>query len=708
MITLKNITKKYKDKIIFKQANLRIEEPAKIHALVGKSGSGKTTLFNLLMGLDKEYEGDYNLFGLPTKELTNDEWAHIREDGLGIVFQDFKLLDNFSVYDNLYLAGDYSVEEIMDTLQELEIADLRHHIIAELSGGQKQRVAIARAVISQPKILLLDEPTGNLDSLTTEHIMKYMYKLRDMGILIFMITHDEQLAAKADILYEMKDQKIVVVKDGFSDGEASPSFKPTTGSNKNVFEYVLKNMKSTKNKIFLLALPIVLLLTIFILGFSAFRASSTLSFQSFFAGLSDRVIIVNTESIKAEVRDRYNEEGIISSSDGVRVAFSEKDVANVQAIHQVEDVYLFMDGPQSNFDREQLTYSHSIARQDFIEKLNTLTTTPTEVNMLNFTLGQLPLPSEFIEHYNTENISLLTGTFPKDLSDEILVPDIYAEVYLETSNFASLVGETVLLSVYDFDNKKQEKEYKISGVYNSGYKQRLESEYRIYTGFVPNEQLYEVDEETYAFFKQIFSETAQSVEFHEGIIKDKTHFEAAYGTGYSSMLVLVNDAEQVETVHTELSALFPAYSFVSRYDLKHGELSDIYNTLVRVLVIGSILIAVVVGMIIVFLNKAQIQNRHREMGILYSIGYKRTDIFAIILWENVLLFSVYLLASGFLSYITNRFFFSQTSHAHLFTSLFEVSNIGLLSFLILLMMLVSVLWSVNGVKQKNLIKYLNE
>lgn len=175
-----------------------------------------------------------------------------------------------------------------------------------------------------------------------------------------------------------------------------------------------------------------------------------------------------------------------------------------------------------------------------------------------------------------------------------------------------------------------------------------------------------------------------------------------------SMLVRVDSAQNVEAVSEELGGFYPAYRLMSQYELKHGELSDIYNRLVSVLIIDSIVIALVVGIIIVFLNKGQLNNRNREMAILYSLGFKRKDIYAIIIWESFLQFFFYFMLSGILIFFLQIFYLNQSKYIMLFQNLFEPSNVILIILLIGLMLIVSVIWSVNGVKQKNLIKYLSE
>ena len=707
MIQLNHLSKSYKEHLVLDKVSLKLEDPSKIHVLKGQSGSGKTTLFNILMGLDKDFTGDYRLFGKLAKDFTNDEWAEIREQDIRIVFQDFKFLEHFTVYDNLYLTGDYTENDINEVLKDLDIAELKNQVVSKLSGGQKQRVAIARAVISQPRILLLDEPTGNLDTMTAEHIMSYMERLRNKGALIFMITHDEQLAKAADILYEMKDKKITVLKDAFPIQAGHLEEIRQEKTKKKVNQYVWKTLNRMKQKNLLLAIPIILLMTLFILVFSSFRASSTQSLLDFFEGVSDRVIVVATTNLKEDLANELNEKGIMPSTDGNRIAFSTADVDKVQNINHVDDVHLFSDGLYSHYDKDQMIYETRLSRMDYLEMLNPYIQYNPQQSWLAFNFTQMVLPTDLITDYNMDNIQLIEGVYPAEQTDEILVPDIYGILYLDTNNPAELIGEEITLTVHDFDNVEIKKDYTVSGVYESGYRQSLKTEYPIYTSFV-EDTAYTVSEEDYLFFKQSLASTEKGAEFNKNLIDSFEQFEEAYGTGYMSMLVRVDSSENIEAVSAELGEIYPAYRLTSQYELKHGELSDIYNRLVSILIIGSIVIALVVGIIIVFLNKGQLNNRNREMAILYSLGFKRKDIYAIIIWESFLQFFFYFMLSGILIFLLQVFYFNQSRYMMLFQNLFEPSNIILIILLIGLMLIVSVIWSVNGVKQKNLIKYLSE
>jgi putative ABC transport system ATP-binding protein len=183
-------------------------------ALMGASGSGKSTLLNLLGLLDRPTSGEYFLEGKPVSSLRRDELADLRGRRIGFIFQNFNLLSRYSAWETValplaYRQGEVRAQEQFNRAREaLSRVQLEHradHNPMELSGGERQRVAIARALITQPAVILADEPTGNLDSRTGIEIMHLLKELNQGGRTIIMVTHDLNVASHADRIFHMHD-----------------------------------------------------------------------------------------------------------------------------------------------------------------------------------------------------------------------------------------------------------------------------------------------------------------------------------------------------------------------------------------------------------------------------------------------------------------------------------------------------------------------
>ena len=184
-------------------------------AIMGESGSGKTTLLNILAALDKPTSGEVYLGGKNIVEIKEKELSAFRRNNLGFVFQDFNLLDTFSLQDNIFLplvlAGEkYSQmkAKLTPIARELGIDQLLDKYPYEVSGGQKQRAAVARAIITDPHIILADEPTGALDSKSTDQLLDMFNKINDNGQTILMVTHSTKAASRAGRVLFIKDGEV--------------------------------------------------------------------------------------------------------------------------------------------------------------------------------------------------------------------------------------------------------------------------------------------------------------------------------------------------------------------------------------------------------------------------------------------------------------------------------------------------------------------
>lgn len=251
----------------------------------------------------------------------------------------------------------------------MDIAEFEHHLVKDLSGGQKQRVAIARAIIANPKILLLDEPTGNLDSMTSDMVMRYLNKLRRRGILVFIITHDQSVIDYVDTVFKLEDKKITLVKEsksssGLDCGIAS-NIQEENSMRKHTLSYAFTNLRRTKRKLTFLAIPSVIILTIFILAFTAYLTASIASFKKIFSGIDNRTIIINTQMLNDESQDLLNKKGIESSFDGTRIEFSNTDVEKVKNLKYVDDITLTLDEIESRYDKDNILIKKYLLRNNF-------------------------------------------------------------------------------------------------------------------------------------------------------------------------------------------------------------------------------------------------------------------------------------------------------------------------------------------------------
>ncbi|MEO9570046.1 MAG: ABC transporter ATP-binding protein [Polaribacter sp.] len=219
MIRIEKLHKSYpigKDSLhVLKGIDLHIKE-GEFVSIMGSSGSGKSTLLNIVGLLDEHDEGDYYLNGQLIKNLNEKKAAILRNKFLGFVFQSFNLISYKTALENvalpLYYKGMNRKERLKIALEYLDkvgLKDWANHLPNELSGGQKQRVAIARALVTKPKVVLADEPTGALDSTTTDSVMDLLKDINDEGMTVFVITHEEEVAEQTKRIVRLKDGVII-------------------------------------------------------------------------------------------------------------------------------------------------------------------------------------------------------------------------------------------------------------------------------------------------------------------------------------------------------------------------------------------------------------------------------------------------------------------------------------------------------------------
>ena len=231
LLEAKGIRKIYKTRFggaaveALKNVNFSVEKGEYV-AIMGESGSGKTTLLNIIAALDKSTEGTVTLDGMKLNSVKDSEIARFRRENLGFVFQDFNLLDTFTLEDNIYLPLVLSgmkpseMQRRLDALAApLGISELLKKYPYEVSGGQKQRAAVARALITDPRIILADEPTGALDSKSSDELLDLFAKVNHMGHTILMVTHSAKAASRASRVMFIRDGVVFhqIYKGGATD-----------------------------------------------------------------------------------------------------------------------------------------------------------------------------------------------------------------------------------------------------------------------------------------------------------------------------------------------------------------------------------------------------------------------------------------------------------------------------------------------------------
>ena len=204
-------------------ANIEIRQ-GEFVAIMGPSGCGKSTLLNILGLLDNPTDGEYHFLDHEVSKYTERERANLRKANIGFVFQSFNLIDELTVYENvelplLYLGMSSSDREkaVSEVLEKMQIIHRKDHFPQQLSGGQQQRVAVSRAVVANPKLILADEPTGNLDSKNSEEVMDILTKLNDAGTTIVMVTHSPHDAEYSRRIIHLFDGQVVTenIKEGY-------------------------------------------------------------------------------------------------------------------------------------------------------------------------------------------------------------------------------------------------------------------------------------------------------------------------------------------------------------------------------------------------------------------------------------------------------------------------------------------------------------
>lgn len=709
-IRLKDISKSYGDKKVLENLSVEFDQGNMIYVILGESGAGKTTLFNLLYGIDQQYNGMYYLNDDLATNYSNEQWDCVRNKQIGIVYQDYKLLEELSVYDNLYyscfLNENEKLVRVDEVIDLMNLNDIRKQKVRNISGGQKQRLAIGRGVLNSPSVLLLDEPTGNLDDENTFNIMNYIQKIKKTCIII-IITHDYRVTDYSDIIYELKEKKLNLkeYKSQKLIKSVNPNYqKKELIKSVKVCSYFIQSLKARLKELILSNIPICIIFCVFICIFSIVTLQYKSQMDTLFNGMSKRAIYISSSNFNDNYLDKNENLGVVKSDDGYRINFSEKDLENVRKINGIKSARLYNSANISLYDNEHNKLNIVLEKESFPKILKNAPSYSTAPSSINFNFNSMNIPYEYASDFN--QVNKIYGEFPKENTDEIMIPDFYAYNY--ANSIEDCIGNTISLSVYTQKSKFIEKKYKIVGIYSTDYSNSIQADYPIYVNYMEYDFLdLFLTEEQYQDMKKSDYENNKAVKAYQNpLYRSYKSYKNAIGTNLGDLIVLLESSDNIADIQAQLNDLFPNLKIISQYEFKYGETASAFKELQLYIYVGIALLTFIFGLVIILLNKNYIKMRNKELAILYSLGYSRKNIASIILLEYTLTMTLDLSFAYLILYLLKITRFKANELYMLFNQIFKVSMIIQVIIFIFFMIMLSVLFSLYGINKKKLRLYL--
>jgi ABC-type lipoprotein export system ATPase subunit len=417
MIQLNNVCKSYKNKKgikteAIKNINLKFGDKG-LNFILGKSGSGKSTLLNIIGGLDNYESGELILFGKNTKNFKSNDYDNYRNNYIGFVFQDFNIIEDYTVYENIMLSiklqnKKIDVSDFDKLLERLEIGNLKNRKVNELSGGQKQRVAIARALIKKPKVILADEPTGNLDTKTGIEVMNLLKEI-SKETLVIIVSHNEEYAKEyADRIIKIQDGEIISDSNSLKDVELTECYQKTKTRLPFIdsLKFGVSSLKCKKIK---------LLFTIILISLSTLFLSIAYIVKSYNYDDNYYNILKNTNTNSLEIRKVKNEKDYKKY-----LKLNEKDIEYISSnIDSKYNIVYSINDNSNIIDFFNLNiYQQKDLFNDYAEETDLYTYYASNVKIVE---------TNSKENFTNEK---LIGNYPTN-SDEIIISNYLANLIIE-------------------------------------------------------------------------------------------------------------------------------------------------------------------------------------------------------------------------------------------------------------------------------------
>lgn len=450
MISIQRMYKSYSSKytgkqVVFSDFTMNLPEKGFV-SILGKSGCGKTTLLNILGGIDRINQGQVLSFGYDLSKFSNNNklMDEYRKNIVGFVFQNYNLIHSISVYKNLALPLEmqgYLKEEISNkidqVLQEVDMVEYKERMPYELSGGQQQRIAIARAIIKDAKVLLADEPTGNLDSATAKEILVLLKEISKSRLVVF-VTHEEEYASEySDHLIKLQDGRII---NDYSMKQVSVETQTRKASKLSIRTLFNRSLSHLKTGI----LKTVLITTLFAVMIAIF------SFAITTVRTSKEDILVSAIQSRDDFVTNVHGVGLVETNDGLLAfygsGYGHENLIAVDAYNELIEQY---------GNNNILLTSHINIMNDF----------DLDSDLYNSSID--PVILNLLDSSTTYDIPNLEGNVPVT-SDEIIISDYLAFLVFDTEN---VIGETLQINRYEAYSDYTEKELTIVGIIQTNYKE---------------------------------------------------------------------------------------------------------------------------------------------------------------------------------------------------------------------------------------------
>lgn len=476
MIELRDVHKTYKSK---KSKSTRALDGVSLTLgnqgmtfILGKSGSGKSTLLNVLGGLDKYDSGDMLILGKSSKQFTQADFDSYRNTYVGFIFQEFNILEDYDVYQNIVLAlqlqqKKVSEREINQLLDKLELKDLKKRKVNELSGGQKQRVAIARALIKKPKIILADEPTGNLDSKTGRQVMELLKEISKEKLVV-IVSHDEEYAHEyGDRIIEIKDGKVEkdskVIKESTDEVNSYQTIKSHLPL-KDSFKLGIGSLKHKKIK-----LAFTIFLTVLTLGFLS--CTDTLSSYDFGVGHAkllverkEQFLQVEKNHVSRNKKGKAEEVTVLSMDD-----MTQKNIQD-QVGQEGYEVYKYYDKNASWGESNSAKDILHIQDESYSDIGSEIVVTEDISKILKENIaGRTPsAPNEIAISNETADLMIQKGVEVHEIvvknefkESHVFQPKTYEEIlHTNYTYYFGSVGEVKIVGIINYDLSSISNEYK--------------------------------------------------------------------------------------------------------------------------------------------------------------------------------------------------------------------------------------------------------